>query len=229
MARTHDTAEVLAALALIRREALAENDVRLALAATFLKIEIGLGVEMPEIPTVVHWCPAKTSNGVRANLIVLPAAIEALRRKGFLAVDENDLEHSRATSCGRFAGCGRKTRTAGSYSGPSAARRSRRPALPSWSSVLARLPASRSRRTRTCFGTVAGSSWRTTAKDTRSIQDYLGHVNIQHTVKYTALAPTRFKDFWRWYKKGACRTFGSPYVRRRVDHSTQGHVWSGLV
>lgn len=54
MARTHDTAEVLAALELIRREALAENDVRLALAATFLKIEIGLGVEMPEIPTVVH-------------------------------------------------------------------------------------------------------------------------------------------------------------------------------
>jgi site-specific recombinase XerD len=34
-------------------------------------------------------------------------------------------------------------------------------------------------------------------KDMRSIQDYLGHVNIQHTVKYTALAPTRFKDFWR--------------------------------
>lgn len=34
-------------------------------------------------------------------------------------------------------------------------------------------------------------------KDTRSIQDYLGHQNIQHTVKYTALSPTRFKDFWR--------------------------------
>jgi hypothetical protein len=25
----------------------------------------------------------------------------------------------------------------------------------------------------------------------------LGHQNIQHTVKYTALSPTRFKDFWR--------------------------------
>jgi site-specific recombinase XerD len=34
-------------------------------------------------------------------------------------------------------------------------------------------------------------------KDTRSIQDYLGHQNIQHNVKYTALSPTRFKDFWR--------------------------------
>ena len=33
--------------------------------------------------------------------------------------------------------------------------------------------------------------------DTRSLQAYLGHKNIQHTVKYTELAPTRFKDFWR--------------------------------
>jgi integrase len=34
-------------------------------------------------------------------------------------------------------------------------------------------------------------------KDTRSIQDYLGHQNIRHTVRYTELSPTRFKDFWR--------------------------------
>ena len=33
--------------------------------------------------------------------------------------------------------------------------------------------------------------------DTRSIQDYLGHKNIQDTVRYTELSPTRFKDFWR--------------------------------
>jgi NADP-dependent 3-hydroxy acid dehydrogenase YdfG len=33
--------------------------------------------------------------------------------------------------------------------------------------------------------------------DTRSIQDYLGHKNIQHTVRYTELSPMRFKDFWR--------------------------------
>jgi site-specific recombinase XerD len=33
--------------------------------------------------------------------------------------------------------------------------------------------------------------------DTRSLQAYLGHKNIQHTVKYTELAPTRFKNFWR--------------------------------
>src|SRR5436190_19945609 len=33
--------------------------------------------------------------------------------------------------------------------------------------------------------------------DTRSIQHYLGHKNIQHTVRYTELSPARFKNFWR--------------------------------
>ena len=33
--------------------------------------------------------------------------------------------------------------------------------------------------------------------DTRALQAYLGHKNIQHTVRYTELTPTRFKDFWR--------------------------------
>ncbi len=34
-------------------------------------------------------------------------------------------------------------------------------------------------------------------QDTRAIQLYLGHKNIQHTVRYTELSPQRFKDFWR--------------------------------
>jgi type 1 fimbriae regulatory protein FimB len=33
--------------------------------------------------------------------------------------------------------------------------------------------------------------------DTRLIQDYLGHRNIQHTVKYTATNPARFEKLWR--------------------------------
>lgn len=33
--------------------------------------------------------------------------------------------------------------------------------------------------------------------DTRALQAYLGHKNIQHTVRYTELAPGRFKEFWR--------------------------------
>src|SRR5262245_58921788 len=33
--------------------------------------------------------------------------------------------------------------------------------------------------------------------DTRALQAWLGHKNIQHTVRYTEMAPDRFKDFWR--------------------------------
>jgi type 1 fimbriae regulatory protein FimB len=33
--------------------------------------------------------------------------------------------------------------------------------------------------------------------DTRLIQDYLGHRNIQHTVCYTATNPARFEELWR--------------------------------
>ena len=33
--------------------------------------------------------------------------------------------------------------------------------------------------------------------DTRAIQAYLGHRNIQNTTRYTALAPQRFKEFFR--------------------------------
>ena len=32
--------------------------------------------------------------------------------------------------------------------------------------------------------------------DTRSLQAYLGHASIQHTVRYTEMAPTRFKGIW---------------------------------
>jgi type 1 fimbriae regulatory protein FimE len=34
-------------------------------------------------------------------------------------------------------------------------------------------------------------------RDTRAIQHYLGHKNIRHTVRYTELAPDRFKTFFR--------------------------------
>lgn len=33
--------------------------------------------------------------------------------------------------------------------------------------------------------------------DTRAIQHYLGHKNIQHTVRYTQLSAARFRDFWK--------------------------------
>lgn len=33
--------------------------------------------------------------------------------------------------------------------------------------------------------------------DTRAIQHYLGHRNINHTVRYTELSPDRFRGFWK--------------------------------
>jgi type 1 fimbriae regulatory protein FimB/type 1 fimbriae regulatory protein FimE len=33
--------------------------------------------------------------------------------------------------------------------------------------------------------------------DTRAIQEWLGHSNIQHTTRYTELTTKRFKDFWQ--------------------------------
>jgi site-specific recombinase XerD len=34
-------------------------------------------------------------------------------------------------------------------------------------------------------------------QDTRAIQHYLGHRNIQYTTIYTQFAPNRFNDFWK--------------------------------
>jgi type 1 fimbriae regulatory protein FimB/type 1 fimbriae regulatory protein FimE len=34
-------------------------------------------------------------------------------------------------------------------------------------------------------------------QDTCAMQHYLGHKNIQHTVRYTELSPKRFRDFWK--------------------------------
>jgi len=33
--------------------------------------------------------------------------------------------------------------------------------------------------------------------NTRTIQAYLGHRNIKHTVRYTQLTPERFRSLWR--------------------------------
>ena len=70
-------------------------------------------------------------------------------------------------------------------------------ALPAWSS--ARVP-------RLNFGFkvhphmlrhACGFALASKGHDTRALQAYLGHKNIQHTVRYTELSPTRFRNFWR--------------------------------
>ncbi len=43
--------------------------------------------------------------------------------------------------------------------------------------------------------------------DTRLLQDYLGHRNIQHTVRYTASNAARFKGVWK--KKASLKTVPS--------------------
>jgi integrase len=43
----------------------------------------------------------------------------------------------------------------------------------------------------------AGYALANAGQDTRAIQLYLGHRNIQHTCRYTQLAAGRFKDFWK--------------------------------
>jgi type 1 fimbriae regulatory protein FimB len=48
-----------------------------------------------------------------------------------------------------------------------------------------------------CHGTSCGFALANKGHDTRALQAYLGHKNIQHTVRYTELSPDRFKDFWR--------------------------------
>ena len=47
---------------------------------------------------------------------------------------------------------------------------------------------------------VAAFNWVQAANqgaDTRSLQHYLGHKNIQHTVRYSELSQERFRDFWK--------------------------------
>jgi site-specific recombinase XerD len=48
--------------------------------------------------------------------------------------------------------------------------------------------------------------------DTRSLQAYLGHKNIQHTVRYSEMSPTRFKMLW-----GRRRGYGTIVAAETTD------------
>jgi len=63
-------------------------------------------------------------------------------------------------------------------------------------SASARSPRCHSPSTPTCCAMPAGSSWPTMAT-TRAPCSTTSAKNIQHTVRYTEMAPDRFKDFWR--------------------------------
>jgi hypothetical protein len=49
------------------------------------------------------------------------------------------------------------------------------------------------------------------------LRQYLGHRNIQHTTRYTDLAPNRFKDFWRDQKQSASRGQDESKIRYQTD------------
>jgi type 1 fimbriae regulatory protein FimB/type 1 fimbriae regulatory protein FimE len=71
---------------------------------------------------------------------------------------------------------------------------------PSASTILSRGSARPPRCLSHCILTVrhaCGYKLANDGHDTRALQHYLGHKNIQHTLRYTELSPDRFRDFWR--------------------------------
>jgi site-specific recombinase XerD len=70
-----------------------------------------------------------------------------------------------------------------------------------WHTASSRTMASKRR----CRMTICSRSARRTMSsgsirmghDTRALQHYMGHKNIMHTVRYTEMAPDRFKNFWK--------------------------------
>jgi hypothetical protein len=63
---------------------------------------------------------------------------------------------------------------------------------PRWRGGRSRLP-----RPSAHAGHACGFKLANDGVDTRALQAYLGHRSIQHTVRYTALSPDRFKRFWK--------------------------------
>jgi site-specific recombinase XerD len=76
-------------------------------------------------------------------------------------------------------------------------RRSQLPASRGWSSALARPLSLAFKAHPHMLRHACGSALANKGHDTRALQAYLGHKNIQHTVHYTELSPDRFKNFWR--------------------------------
>ena len=68
---------------------------------------------------------------------------------------------------------------------------------PAWSSEQGPRPSRASRPHPHMLRHACGYALANKGHDTRALQAYLGHRNIQQMVRYTELSPTRFKDFWR--------------------------------
>jgi integrase len=55
--------------------------------------------------------------------------------------------------------------------------------------------------------------------DTRALQAYLGHRNIQNTTRYTALAQDRFKGFWNAKPRGMVTANRALVAARAASHA----------
>jgi site-specific recombinase XerD len=97
------------------------------------------------------------------------------------------------TRCGLCVSYGASTLRKPTYSFPSAADQSAPSVSTASSSASARPPRCHPHMLRHACGFKLAND----GHDTRALQHYLGHKNIQHTVRYTEMAPDRFKDFWR--------------------------------
>ena len=97
----------------------------------------------------------------------------------------------------RLMDCARKHGRYGTYLFPSAVGRSAPSASIASSSVSGRPPRCHFPIHPHMLRHACGFKLANDGHDTRALQHYLGHKNIQHTVRYTELAPDRFKDFWR--------------------------------
>ena len=104
----------------------------------------------------------------------------------------------RATRCGPCVGCSAsRSRSHRSCSRPSAARPSPRQALPGLMERAGEAAKLGFKAHPHMLRHACGFALANKGHDTRALQAYLGHKNIQHTVRYTELSPARFKDFWR--------------------------------
>ena len=132
------------------------------------------------------------ATGIATRPMILVAYRHGLRASEVCDLQWQQIELSEGRLHGHCASYAAITPQTLTYMFSSAAGQSVPSVSTGLSSASVRLPRCHSRSTRTCFAMPAGSG-----HDTRALQHYLGHKNIQHTVRYTEMAPDRFKDFWR--------------------------------
>ena len=106
------------------------------------------------------------------------------------------LDRSGIAGTAQAAGATARRRDASSLC-PSAGRRCRRKASTAWSSAPGAAADLGIKVHAHMLRQLCGFKLANDGIDTRSLQAYLGHSNIQNTTRYTALASGRFKNFWR--------------------------------